>query len=102
MLFSWYSSDKCTDPAFADLLPELRANPSIGSFRGAAYIEQQRKRLPTHKFRRLHLNLPGAPNGAFLDQGVVMAAVVPGRKAIPYQEGIRYHGLRRHDRRLAR
>ena len=94
MLFSWYSGDKCTDPAFADLLPELRANPSIGSFAdGAAYIEQQRKRLPTHKFRRLHLNLPGAPNGAFLDQGVVMAAVVPGRKAIPYQEGVRYHGF---------
>jgi hypothetical protein len=94
MLFSWYSGDRCTDPAFADLPSELRANPSIGSFAdGAAYIEQQRQRLPTHKFRRLHLNLPGAPNGAFLDQGVVMAAVVPGRKVIPYQEGIRYFGF---------
>ena len=94
MLFSWYSGDKCTDPAFADLPPELRANPSIGSFAdGVAYIEQQRQRLPTFKFRRLHLNLPGAPNGAFLDQGVVMAAVVPGRKIIPYQEGVRYHGV---------
>jgi hypothetical protein len=94
MLFSWYSGDKCTDPAFAELPPELRANPSIGSFAdGAAYLAQQRQRLPTHKFRRLHLNLPGAPNGAFLDQGVVMAAVVPGRKVIPYQEGVRYHGF---------
>jgi hypothetical protein len=91
MLFSWYSGDRTTDPVFADLPPELRANPSIGSFAdGAAYIEQQRQRLPTHKFRRLHLNLPGAPNGAFLDQGVVMAAVVPGRKVIPYQEGVMY------------
>jgi hypothetical protein len=91
MLFSWYSGDRTTDPAFADLPPELRANPSIGSFAdGAGYIEQQRQRLPTHKFRRLHLNLPGAPNGAFLDQGIVMAAVVPGRKVIPYQEGIIY------------
>jgi hypothetical protein len=94
MLFSWYSGDRCSDPAFADLPPELRANPSIGSFAdSAAYIEQQRLRLPTHKFRRLHLNLPGAPNGAFLDQGVVMAAVVPGRKVIPYQEGVRYFGF---------
>jgi hypothetical protein len=94
MLFSWYSGDKCTDPSFAELPPELRANPSIGSFAdGAAYIEQQRKRLPTHKFRRLHLNLPGAPTGAFLDQGIVHAAVVPGRKVIPYQEGIKYHSF---------
>ena len=29
MLFSWYSADHCTDPAFADLPPEARANPSI-------------------------------------------------------------------------
>ena len=94
MLFSWYSGDKCTDPAFAELPPELRANPSIGAFAdGAGYIEQQRRRLPRHKFRRLHLDLPGAPNGAFLDQGVVMAAVIPGRKVIPYQEGVQYHGF---------
>jgi hypothetical protein len=32
MLFSWYSGDRCTDPAFANLEPELRANPSIGSW----------------------------------------------------------------------
>src|SRR5215469_1470599 len=35
---------------------------------GRGYIEQQRQRLPVHKFRRLHLNLLGAPDGAFLDQ----------------------------------
>ena len=36
---------------------------------GRAYLEQQRRRLPTHKYRRLHLNLPGAPDGAFFDVG---------------------------------
>src|SRR5260370_14478184 len=57
-LFSWYSGDRCTDPAFAELEPALRANPSIASWaEGHAYLEQQRKRLPTSKFRRLHLNL---------------------------------------------
>lgn len=83
MLFSWYSGDYCTDPDFADLEPELRANPSIGSWpEGRAYLDQQRRRLPTHKYRRLHLNLPGSPNGAFLDQGAVMAAIVPGRRSL--------------------
>src|SRR6516164_4298812 len=72
MLFSWYSGDLCTDPDFANLEPELRANPSIDSFKdGRGYIEQQRLRLPTHKFRRLHLNLPGAPEGAYFNQAAV-------------------------------
>jgi hypothetical protein len=76
MLCSWYSGDWCTDSAFAALAPELRANPSMGSWpEGLRYIEQQRRRLPSHKFRRLHLNLPGAPNGAFFDQAKVLACV---------------------------
>jgi hypothetical protein len=91
MLFSWYSGDYCTDPDFANLEPELRANPSIASWpEGRAYLDQQRRRLPTHKFRRLHLNLPGSPNGAFLDQGAVLAAVVAGRQMLPPQPGIKY------------
>jgi hypothetical protein len=94
MLFSWYSGDLCTDPTFAGLEPELRANPSINSWpEGRAYIEQQRQRLPTHKFRRLHLNLPGAPEGAFLDQRTVMSAIVVGRKALPYAEGTKYYAF---------
>jgi hypothetical protein len=94
MLFSWYSGDLCTDSAFADLEPELRANPSIASWpEGRAYLEQQRRRLPTHKFRRLHLNLPGAPNGAFLDQANVMAAIVTGRMSLPPQEGLFYRAF---------
>ncbi len=92
MLFSWYSGGEiCTDPDFAGLEPELRANPSIASWpEGRAYLDQQRRRLPTHKFRRLHLNLPGSPNGAFLDQGAVLAAIVAGRNTLPPQPGIRY------------
>jgi hypothetical protein len=91
MLFSWYSGDYCTDPTFADLEPELRANPSIASWpEGRTYLDQQRRRLPTHKFRRLHLNLPGAPNGAFLDQGAVLGAIDVGRAISPPEPGVRY------------
>jgi hypothetical protein len=91
MLFSWYSGDYCSDPAFAHLEPELRANPSIASWpEGRAYLDQQRRRLPTHKFRRLHLNLPGAPNGAFLDQGALLDAIATGRKVLPPQSGNKY------------
>ena len=91
MLFSWYSGDYCTDPAFADLPPEQRANPSMTSWPdGMGYIEQQRQRLPFGRFRRLHLNLPGSPQGAALDQGSVLACVVSGRRSIPPQPGIAY------------
>jgi len=84
MLCSWYSGDWCTDPAFAELPPEQRANPSMTSWaEGAAYLEQQRRRLPTSKYRRLHLNLPGAPSGAFFDQASVLAAIVSGRRVLP-------------------
>jgi hypothetical protein len=94
MLFSWYSGDLCTDPEFADLPPEQRANPSMASWpEGMAYLDQQRRRLPTHKFRRLHLNMPGAPNGAFLDQGAVMSAIVSGRHVLPPQDGVSYFGF---------
>jgi phage terminase large subunit-like protein len=91
MLFSWYSGDLCTDPAFAELPPEQRANPSMDSWpEGPAYLEQQRRRLPNHKFRRLHLNLPGAPNSAFLDGDSVSNAIVRGLKRIPPQDGRAY------------
>jgi hypothetical protein len=91
MLFSWYSADLCTDAACAELPPEQRANPSMASWpEGAAYLEQQKRRLPTNKYRRLHLNLPGAPTGAFFDQGAVMAAVAEGRRALPPEAGVKY------------
>jgi hypothetical protein len=94
MLFVWYSGDYCTDPAFADLEPELRANPSMSSWpERRAYLEQQRRRLPTHRFRRLHLNLPGAVDGAFFDQGSVLAAIVTGRRAFPPKKDTLHFGF---------
>jgi hypothetical protein len=92
MLFSWYSGSYCTDPNFGpNLEPELRANPSIASWKdGRAYLDAQRKRLPFAKFRRLHLNEPGSPTGAFLDQGKVLECVSVGIKRRPPQSGFKY------------
>ncbi len=84
MYFSWYGGDFTTDPEFAGegVTPEQRANPSMASWGNDGYLEQQRRRLPTHKFRRLHLNLPGAPDGAAFSVNHVIAATVTGRKRI--------------------
>jgi hypothetical protein len=91
LLFSWYSADHCTDPAFADLPPEQRANPSMQSWPdGTGYLETQRSRLPTGRYRRLHLNLPGSPEGAAFDQGAVLRCVATGRRSLPWQEGCRF------------
>lgn len=91
MLFSWYSADFTTDPNFADLPPDERANPSMPSWpEGKRYIEQQRRRLPSNRFRRLHHNLPGAPGGAFFDQAFVDAAIVAGRTALEPRPGVDY------------
>jgi len=93
MFFSWFGGDFTTDPAAADLPPEQRANPSMASWGNPGYLDQQRKRLPTHKFRRLHLNLPGAPDGAALSGEHVVAAIVTGRKRLPRVPGCRYFGF---------
>jgi hypothetical protein len=93
LFFSWYGGDFSTDTACADLAPEDRANPSMISWNNPGYLDQQRKRLPTHKFRRLHLNLPGAPDGAAYDGDRVMAAIVVGRRRLPVEEGIKYHAF---------
>jgi phage terminase large subunit-like protein len=91
LLFSWYSADHCTDPAFADLPGEQRANPSMASWPdGTGYLETQRARLPTGRYRRLHLNLPGSPEGAAFDQGAVLRCVVTGRRSLSWQDGTRY------------
>lgn len=93
-LFSWYSGEYCTDPAIASLSPECRANPSMGSWpEGMGYIDQQRRRLPSHKFRRLHLNLPGAPNGAFFDPDSFTRAIDKGRTSLPFDARQKYYGF---------
>jgi hypothetical protein len=91
MLFSWYSGEFCTDPNFANLeTPEERANPSKDSWADKRYLETQRRRLPTSKYRRLHLNLPAAPSGAFFEQSIILDAVVKGRRYLPPEDGIKY------------
>ncbi|RYC28860.1 hypothetical protein D3273_27010 [Lichenibacterium minor] len=92
MYFSWYAGDYTTDPALVDAeTPEERANPSMASWGNPGYLAQQRKRLPTHRYRRLHLNLPGAPDGAAFEAERITAAVVLNRVRLPPEPGRRYH-----------
>jgi hypothetical protein len=84
MFFSWYSASFTTDPDVPDdATPEQRANPSMSSWGNDDYLKQQRRRLPSHRYRRLHLNEAGAPDGAALDADAILAAVVEGRKRLP-------------------
>lgn len=93
MFFSWYSGDFTTDPEFEQAEPEVRANPSMSSWTNTEYLEQQRRRLPNHKFRRLHLNMPGLPDGACLNAERVMACVVQGRRHLSPQPDVQYFGF---------
>jgi hypothetical protein len=90
MLFSWYAADYTTDPDFADTTPEQRANPSMTSWADPHYLEQQRRRLPAHKFRRLHLNLPGLPEGSAFQPEPVMDAIARGVTVHLPEPGVRY------------
>ena len=90
MYFSWYQADFTTDPDFENADQELKANPSMKSWPNKRYLENQRRRLPTHKFRRLHLNLPGMPQGAYLDAEKVMSCVVPGRRRLKRHDDFNY------------
>jgi hypothetical protein len=78
MLFSWYAADYCTDPDYAEKSPEERANPSMGSTFDPSYLESQRRRLPAVRFNRLHLNLPGLPEGSAFTLQAVDAAIDRG------------------------
>jgi hypothetical protein len=62
----------------------------MASWGNDGYLDQQRRRLPTHKFRRLHLNLPGAPDGAAYSADAVMPAIVTGRKRLGHEPGRSY------------
>ncbi|MEP7306318.1 MAG: hypothetical protein ABJA98_12445 [Acidobacteriota bacterium] len=93
MLFSWYAADFCTDPEFADKLPEERANPSMLSWGNPGYLEQQKRRLPAHKYRRLHLNLPGLPEGSAFQPEPIMDSIERDVTARPYVAGTVYHAF---------
>jgi hypothetical protein len=93
LLFSWYAADYCTDPEFADKSPEERANPSMANWRNPDYLAQQQRRLPAHKYRRLHLNLPGQPEGSAYQPEPVMDAVDRGVRVRAPELGIEYHAF---------
>jgi hypothetical protein len=93
MFFSWYGADYVTDPAFEEASPEDRANPSRLSWGDDGYLEQQRTRLPSHKYRRLHLNLPGSPEGSAYNAEKIMDAVDRGVNMRKPEEGITYHAF---------
>jgi hypothetical protein len=93
MFFSWYAADFTTDPDFAAADPETRANPSRASWASSGYLDQQRRRLPAHKFRRLHLNLPGLPEGSAFQPEPVMAAFDRGVTDRPPVAGVVYRGV---------
>ena len=93
MFFSWYGGDYTTDEDFKDATPEQRANPSLALWNNDDYLEQQRIRLPSHKFRRLHLNLPGLPEGSAYSVEMVDAAIERGVKIRPPVENTQYFGF---------
>ena len=90
LLFSWYAADFSTDPACAELSPEARANPSQASWGNEEYLAQQKLRLPSHKYRRLHLNLPGQPEGSAFQAETVIDAVDRGTANRPYDPDLVY------------
>jgi hypothetical protein len=90
MFFSWYAADYTTDPDFAQADPETRANPSRGSWQDADYLAQQQRRLPAHKYRRLHLNLPGLPEGSAFQPEPIMDAVARGVSHRAPEPGVGY------------
>lgn len=90
LLFSWYGGDYTTDPEFATADPETRANPSRASWGNDGYLSQQRRLLPAHKFRRLHLNLPGTPEGSAFAAEPVMDAVARGVAVRRPEPGVAY------------
>ena len=90
LLFSYYAADKTTDPRFESATPEQRANPSMASWENDDYLDQQRRRLPSHKFRRLHLNLPGSPEGSAYDASKIEDAIERGVKIRPPKTDVEY------------
>ena len=65
------------------LLLQERANPLMGSWPTAARTSAATPAAANDKYRRLHLNLPGAPDGAFLDVAAIMARTVTGWRRLP-------------------
>jgi hypothetical protein len=71
------------------------ANPSLNGPLGPTFadIEDAQRSLPSWIFRRLYQNLPGSPAGAAYVADQIQACVVAGRKVLPPQDGLTYHGF---------
>jgi phage terminase large subunit-like protein len=93
MFFSYYAADRTNDPDFQDASPQLRANPSMASWENQNYLAQQKLRTPSHVYRRLHMNLPGAPEGAAFSAEKIMDSVERGTKARLREPGAQYVGF---------
>jgi hypothetical protein len=94
MYFSWYGSDYCSDAALEEgTTAEERANPSMLSWADSHYLEQQKQRLPSSQYRRLHLNLPGSPSGAALAAELVLEAIQEGQEYLKPEPGLQYFGF---------
>jgi hypothetical protein len=95
MLFRWYAADFTTDSKLSEehVSQERRANPAMAFWTSADYLDQERRRLPTHKFRRLHLNLPGMPDGTYLDAERVLSAIVEGRRQLAALPDVSYRAF---------
>ena len=93
-LFAWYAADGVfgdEEHAATAATPEEKANPSMGGPTwDPGYLAQQAARLPAHRYRRLHLNLPGLPEGAAYTAESVMQAVARGVTSREPERGIRY------------
>jgi hypothetical protein len=93
LFLSWYSAGFCSDPNFANLpTPEERANPSLAKFT-PGYLAQQQRRLPSARYRRLHLNLGGSPEGAAYAASVILDLIPRGISRRPPQPGMQYVGF---------
>jgi hypothetical protein len=93
MYFSWFAGDFTTDKSSENLPPEEKANPSRKSWGDDDYVATERGRLPSHKFRRLHLNLPGSPEGAAYSAEKIMDSVDRNVAVRPPEKGISYFGF---------
>jgi hypothetical protein len=71
------------------------ANPSLDGPLGPTMedILQAQRTLPSWIFRRLYLNLPGAPDGSAFDADTVERCVVKDRLVLPPRRGIRYRAF---------
>ena len=98
MLFSWYAADRTTDPDFVERGSRGARESVSGSWADPELSRAAAARLPAHRYRRLHLNLPGLPEGSAFQPEPVMDAIARGVRLVA-RAGLHVLGLRRHERR---